>query len=508
MTGNDSRLELEQKLSQRLTQQQLRYVRLLELNAPEMDEAVEHELEANPALEAEDEEETTPTTGADDGWDAATARRSRDTFLARRDSDADDRQFAPRDDSETLADVLERQVAERDVKPEVASVARYIIGNLDGNGWLTRSLPQMLTDMAVSHDMFVDDATGRNALELVRSLDPAGVGAESLADCLLLQLRRLPHSTVRQDAIDILTRFFREYSMRHSHKIISGLHISRERLDRANRLILSLNPKPGAPFGGNDATLAGVISPDFAISGSEDQLTVQVLHRFPELSIEQSFAEAMRGMEGRRGRPKKGTEFVASRFNDARDFIALVRLRQNTLMSVMTAILNHQRPYFESGDVYDLRPMTLRDLSEATGHDISYVSRATANKYVAMPWGEVLPLRSFFSGDINSGSSSPSPHTDAAKPGQTPENVDLSASSSGHAPEEAEETPSAADALTNRQIQQSIADLVEAEDPHHPLSDEKLRRELLRKGYDVSRRTVAKYRDRSGIPVARLRKQF
>lgn len=492
-------LNLEQRIGQRLTQQQLRFVRLLELSAPEVDETVERELEDNPALEAIDASPApalpTETTAPDsDQWRGAA---SSGVFLpgAASSREQEATPFTPRDDSESLGDVLRREVAEREVSAEVRAVADYIIGNLDGNGWLTRSLDQMLTDLAVGHDIDVSETTGREALRLVRSLDPAGVGAESLADCLLLQLHRLPPSRERDDAIEIITTYFREYSMRHSHKIMSGMQISRSRLDAAHQLILSLNPKPGAAFGGNDSTMAGIIIPDFTVSDCDGRLMIAVNNRYPDLAIEESFAEAMRGMEGRRGRRRKGMEFIASRYADARDFIALMRQRQQTLMSVMTAITARQKNYFESGDVFDLRPMTLRDLAAATGYDQSVISRATANKFVAMPWGEVLPLRSFFSGDVAAGNAS-------AADRQTTD-IDENNATKGD-----DDTENADDALTNRQIQQAIADIIAEEDPRHPLSDEKLRLALLQKGYDISRRTVAKYRDRSGIAVARLRKQF
>lgn len=475
----DTRLEIAHRLTQRLTQQQLRFVRLLELNAPEIDDAVERELEANPALTIEHADPTPDLSS--DAPDSNTPTYF--NFGSRRlNADPDTPSFTPRDNSETLADILIRQISERDVSPEVAETARYIVGNLDSNGWLTRSLPRMLDDLAINRGQHVDDAIGREALDLVRSLDPAGVGAENLADTLLLQLRRLPESQRRDDAIGIISKFFREYHMRHSHKIISGLGISRERLDDANALILSLNPKPGAPYGGAEETAAAIIIPDFIVTDDDGELSIQLNGRTPELTIEESFAEAMREMEQQSKNTRKGSEFISSRFNDARDFIQIIQRRNRTLMSVMTAILSYQKEYFRTGDVFTLRPMMLKDLAATTGLDISVISRATANKSVAMPWGEVLPLRSFFSGKVNA------PAPGHAKP--SPEN-------------ETDDND-----LTNRQIQAAISRLISKEDPGHPLSDERLRAILEQQGYDISRRTVAKYRDRAGIPIARLRKKF
>ncbi|MDE6271785.1 MAG: RNA polymerase factor sigma-54 [Muribaculaceae bacterium] len=500
-----SRLDLATRLTQHLTQQQLRFVRLLELNAPELDEAVEHELEANPALtyaEPSPLPSPPPPPSSPSYFDFGSRALN---------YDGDQPSFSPADNSESLSDILFRQIDERKVRPEVALTAKYIVGNLDSNGWLTRSLPNILNDLAINHDHEVDDATGREALQLVRSLDPAGIAGENLAQTLLLQLQRLPKSQERDDAIAIISDYFREYHMRHSHKIISGLNISRQRLDAANALILSLNPKPGAPYGGNDATRAAVIIPDFIISDENGELTIQLTNRLPELTIEESFSEAMANLQAAKaerqrlkqqqksrkqnsnGTPAKDEdEFITSRYVEARDFIQLIRQRQQTLMSVMTAIADYQKTYFETGDIFTLRPMMLKDIANMTGLDISVISRSTANKYAVMPWGEIVGLKSFFSGKVNGPAPGhPRPSGNIRNPhGDTTENRENTES------------------LTNRQIQAAIADLIKEEDPRHPLSDEKIRAKLEEAGYDISRRTIAKYRDRADIPVARLRKKF
>lgn len=486
-------LELQQRMTQRLSQQQLRFVRLLELTAPEMEEAVEKELEANPALTALDE---TPAPSPNDSEATGNHQQpsNSDTFTPRyyQGHDPDEYsnrpEFAPRDDSESLADVLQHQIDQQHASPQVSQLASYIIGNLDNNGWLTRSLPLMMTDMAVNYGIDAPKAEWEKAYEMVRGLEPAGVGAESLADCLTLQLRRLPDSEAKRDALDILTRYFEEYHKRHGHKIISGLKISQKRLDAANKLILSLNPKPGASFGGNEATTAAIVIPDFIISERDGQLYIRLNNRTPDLAIEESFRSAAARLEGLKGKDRKGNEFILSNFNEARDFISIVRQRQETLLNVMTAIAKYQQQYFDTGDIYTLRPMQLKDIAAMTGLDLSVISRATNNKYVAMPWGEVLPLRTFFSGQVNA----PAP---------------------GHAATDAEkgsgdEGLERGDELTNLQIQTAIKELVEKEDSRHPLSDAKLREALAEKGYDISRRTVAKYRDRAGIAIARMRKKL
>lgn len=462
-------LRLTTRMGLHLTQQQLRFVELLEMNAPELEEAVERELEDNPALEVNDPEEVSERREAErQPMYIRSAARGRD--------DRDVPEFAPADNSESLYDYLRTQLAQRTLTPEVEALGEYIIGNLDTNGYLNRPLQGMVDDLMYSRGIDIPMRLAEEAFDVVRSLDPAGVGALDLRDCLLLQLRRMPESETRGDAIKILEEQFEAFYMRHSHRIISSLHISRERIDAANSLILTLNPKPGASFGGAVETAAAIIVPDYIVSREDDELFISLNNRIPELAVGQSFAEAMRGVEARRGRPKRGTEFVRDRYRSALDFINLIRQRQQTMTDIMTAIVDHQREYFETGDVYSLKPMMLKDIEKLTGYDKSVISRATNNKYAAMPWGDVVPMRSFFSDTVTSGGGG--------------------------------EDDNGGDVLTNRQIEATLREIVDNEDKKHPLSDEKLHQELVRRGYDVSRRTVAKYRDRAGILVARLRKQL
>ena len=462
-------LKLTQKIGLRLTQQQLRFVKLLELNAPELDEEVEKELESNPALEqAESPEGTrrgdddpTPYDLRDGGWSGSQREDTSDYVLP--------------DDSANLYDVLTAQVAERNLRPQVAAMAEYIIGNLDSNGWLNRPLGLMINDLAFNAGVEVEEATAREALDVVRDLEPAGVGAENLRDCLLLQLNRLAPDEERDDAIRIVEEQFDALAKHHSHKIISGLRLSKERVDAAVALIRKLNPKPGASVGGGVEKSSGIV-PDFVVSQDSGELYISLNNRIPELAISESYSEAMRGIERRRGRPRKGTEFVSSRYNEARDFINVLTQRQQTMLTVMTAILSCQRDYFESGDVYLMKPMMLKDIRRITGLDESVISRATKNKYVAMPWGEVLSLKSFFSDTVAEASEG--------------------------------EGAGEGDVLTNRKIEATIRRMVDEEDKRRPLSDEKIREKLAALGYDISRRTIAKYRDRQGILVARLRREL
>lgn len=392
-------------------------------------------------------------------------------FFFAGNNDDDRPVFTPADESESLYDHLYAQLSERRLSPKVELAARYIVGNLDSNGYLSRSLSNLVDDMAFGPGIDVNDTEAREALDAVRSLEPAGIGAFGLRDCLELQLKTLPSGETRDDALLIIREAYDAFIMKHKHRIISQLHLPAERVDAALALILSLNPKPGNALGSDPAEEANVIIPDFIVNNEDGELTITLNNRIPELQIEQSFDQAMANLERTaKGRPKKGSEFIVSRYNDARDFIRVLTQRQQTMMAVMSAIVKIQKEYFLTEDVYRLRPMMIKNVSELTGLDLSVISRATTNKFVATPWG-IFPLRFFFSDSIG-------------------------------------ETAEDGNAATNRKVEAEIAAMVEAEDKRHPLSDQKIMEEMTARGYDVSRRTVAKYRDRQGIPVARLRKKL
>ena len=454
-------LALDQRLTMRLSAQQLRFVKLLEFNAPELEDAIEREIEDNPALElveeAPQQEQELPRYRTDvnntsvDDW-----------------SNYD---FSPADSGETLYDSLLRQLSERNLSENELNAAKYIVGNLDSNGYLRRQLPNIINDMAFGPGIEVSIDEAQTALDTVKDLEPYGVGASDLRECLLIQLRHLSESQERDDAIKIIDSQFEAFSMKHTHRIITGLKMDKERVKNAIDLIVSLNPKPGASIN-PDSENANIIIPDLIINNEDGDLSVALNNRIPELDIDRSFSEAVREMEATaKKRAKKGSEFVITRFNDAKDFIRILKQRQETLISVMTAIMKIQEEYFQTQDVYRLKPMMIKDVAALTGFDLSVISRATNNKYVATPWG-IFPLRFFFSDSIG---------------------------------DEGDDTT---EILTNRKIEAEISALVEKEDKRHPLSDEKIRQEMQERGYDVSRRTVAKYRDRQGIPVARLRKEM
>lgn len=463
MEKNRQGLELTQRLTQRLTQQQLRFVKLLELSAPELDEEVEREMEANPALESAD------APAADDPVSASPLHTE---WNASRRSPDDYTEIPMADTAPSLYDSLLSQLGQLPLSPDVMTAARFIVGNLDNNGRLLRDPAYLVNDLAFTQGIDLPQSVMDEALAAVRTLEPHGVGAVSLADCLTLQLEYLPKSQARDDAMRILNEQYEAFSMLHTHLLMSRLKLSAERVSSAMDLIRTLDPKPGAAIDSTPDS-AGTIIPDVIIDTTGDEPTITLNNRIPELRISETFSQAERDMnrkaDKKRNNPDR--EFILNRYNDAREFIRTLRMRQETLLSVVTAIVKLQREYFSTEDIYRLRPMMIKDIAAVTGLDFSVISRSTANKYAALPWG-VFPLRFFFSDTVgdNSGDS---------------------------------ET----DALTNRKIEAEIRRVVDAEDKRHPLSDEKITQLLQRDGLNISRRTVAKYRDRLNVPPARLRKQ-
>lgn len=450
---NGTNITQEQRLTLRLSQSQLRYVRLLEMSAPEVDNAVAKELDENPALDKEEnpeQKEETPryfysAMPASPGYDF----------------------YAPADDSQNLYDILSSQIDQRQLSERDARLAHYVIGSLDSNGYLTRA-PQSLADdyyFSEGEDVNADDMA--HAIEIVQSLDPAGIAAADLRQSLLIQIKRLSPSTTRDDALKIIESQFEAFVMRHSHKIVSALKMPQNRVQDAYNLIRTLNPKPGAALNA-DASASSAIIPDFIVNVVDGELEIKLNNILPELTIEKSFSDAVNMMQQRAEKRSDGYEFIVARYNDAREFIKILKRRQETLFTVMTAIVNIQRDYFLNEDESYLRPMGLKEIAAATGLDISVVSRATNNKYVVLSHGGILPLRFFFSEAFGEGENE----------------------SSG------------------REIETAIKKLIEQEDKQRPLSDDAICNSLRDMGYPVSRRTVNKYRDRLGIPVARLRKQI
>ena len=473
---------LEQRLQLRLSPMQMRLVRMLEMTEPEIEEEVRREVDDNPALEVVDTpvagEEPAETYGESAEQMQLADYRDEDDIppyrLEANNRSADDVRFEPVAVAagESLMESLMSQLAETDLSQRQLAIARYIVGNIDDNGYMTRTLPQIDDDLAIDAGIEVDMAEIKDIFARIRSLDPAGVGAYDLRDCLSLQLRRMPDSEAVRTAREIVDNYFDVFSLRHFDRLASLLGVSRESLKEADEVIRSLDPKPASRFGESDADdRARHIVPDFYVEvDRNDRITVSMPGNLPELAIERSFdvddeiSVADTGETSMRKR--EALSFISSKRRDASDFIELLRLRRITLMKVMEAIARWQREFFLSEDESRLRPMVLKDIAGAIGMDISVVSRATAGKYVATQGG-VYPLKFFFNERVS-------------------EDEDAS----------------------SREILSALRVLIQEEAPSSPLSDDALTARLTEMGYSIARRTVAKYRERLGIPVARLRKKL
>ncbi len=471
---------LNQRLQQRLSPLQMRLVRMLEMSEPEVEEEVRRELDDNPALEtvdgahADEAESYGETAEQMQMADYANDDEIPSYRLEARNHSADDRWYEPvaTAGEGSMMDLLMAQLAETDIPEDEMPVAAYIIGNLDDNGYMTRTLPEIEDDLAFNAGIDVSPARVREVFDRVRALDPAGVGAMDLRDCLLLQLKRLPPSPPVDLATEIVTHYFDIFSQRRFDRLETMMHTDRESLRKAEEVIRSLDPKPAGKLGDPADDRTRHIIPDFIVEpAGDDSLTVSMPNNIPELAIEKNYRvdSAHKAAESSSdSRRNEALSFITRKREEATDFIDLLRMRRDTLLRVMEAIVHIQHDFFLTSDESDLRPMVLKDIAAMTGYDISVISRATSGKYVATPSG-IYPLKFFFNEGVG---------TDA----------------------EGEQS--------SRAIAAAIRELVGAEPPGSPLTDEAILEALKEKGYSVARRTVAKYRDRLGIPPARLRKKI
>lgn len=484
MSSSSQSLAQHQQQQLRLSPQQVRFGRLLEMSAPEFEDEVIRMLDENPALE-KSESDTAPVPQADDEGreftESADELQRADygsdeevpyyrTQISNRSADDDYYEPVAVDNGPDGYAALEAQLAELDIAPEEREIARYVIGNLDSNGYLSRSPESIADDLAMGVGITVSPAFVRRTIDIVRSLDPAGIAAYDLRDCLLLQLRRMPDESTVRNALKVLSEYFDLFSKKHFDRIRSALKLSGRDFEEVMKLIRSLNPKPGAllEMAGADDRMSH-ISPDFEVMIDPDgTISATLLSHAPDLSISPDFSiSRIDSIEKHNGGDKRMAEaaaFLRERYDAASEFIDMAARRNETLRKVMQAVIKLQYDFFLTNDRSKLRPMVLRDIRDLTGLDLSVISRATSGKYAMTPGG-MVSLKSLFSESVN-------------------EEGNLSA----------------------HFIEASIRKLIEAEDKAKPLSDEAICAMLKDKGLDVARRTVAKYRERMGIPVARLRR--
>jgi len=362
-----------------------------------------------------------------------------------------------------------RNLSEKELK-----IALFIIGNLDDSGYLRRDLVALVDDLAFSQNIMTDEKEVERLLKMIQSFDPPGVGARNLQECLLIQINRLPYNDEHVElAKQILERFFNEFTKKHYSKIIKRLEISEEELKEAINVILELNPKPGNSLNESTKVVQHII-PDFIVSYENGELSLRLNARnAPELHISRKYREMMETYSKSKDKKEKrknreALTFVKQKIDSAKWFIDAIKQRQHTLLSTMEAILEYQRDYFMEGDETLLKPMILKDIAEKVNLDISTISRVVNSKYVQTPFGTFL-LKDFFSESLS---------TDSGEE------------------------------VSTREVKKILQNIIDEEDKQKPYSDEKLAKLLNEKGYNIARRTIAKYREQLGIPVARMRKEL
>lgn len=485
---------LQQKLLQKLSPQQILLMKLLQVPTVALEQRIKQEIEENPALEeAGDTEEVaaqdeSPDQG-DDEFGEESESNTDDEFdledymddddipeyrLKENNYSADDeRKEVPFVSGISFQELLLQQLGLRNLDDREFMMASYIIGNLDDSGYLERDLLAMVDDLAFSSNIQTTRAELIGVLHVVQTLDPPGVGARSLQECLLIQLRRKPEGNpVIELAIQILKKQFNEFTKKHYDKILRKFKISEEELKAAIEEVLKLNPKPGNSLSETAKTNHYVV-PDFIINYKDGELELQLNTKYtPELRLSRTYTEMLEAYVAAKGKKtsqqKDAVSFIKQKIDSAKWFIDAIRQRQNTLYVTMSAIMEYQKAYFLEGDETALRPMILKDIAEIVSLDISTISRVANSKYVQTPFGTFL-LKSFFSESMQK--------------------------------QDGEE-------VSNREIKKILTDCVASEDKAKPYTDDHLTKILKEKGYSIARRTVAKYREQLGIPVGRLRKEL
>ncbi len=476
--------QLAQRLEQRLSPQQIQLMKLLQVPTMELDQRIKQEIEENPALEEgiEFEEEEYEAQEEDYNEDENVIEFDLSEYMDDESPDYktqvnnyskdDEERGIPLSGEQSFQDKLLEQLHLLDLDNTQFSIADVIIGNLDESGYLSRTIYALVDDLAFASNIYVTEQEVEAILKLVQELDPPGVGARDLRECLLLQLNRVHDGDItRYTAKKIVQNHFEEFIKKHYSKISEKLEIEEADLKDAIDVILKLNPKPGGSMKESTKPLQQV-TPDFTVYELEGQLELSINGRnAPDLKVSREYENMMRSYaEGSKvsKTDKEALTFVKQKLDNAKWFIDAIKQRQQTLLLTMNAIMNYQRKYFLTGDETNLRPMILKDIAELVGLDISTVSRVANSKYVQTNYG-VFPLKYFFSESL--------------------------------AKENGEE-------VSTREVKKILLDAIEAEDKRNPLTDDQLVVVLKEKGYGIARRTIAKYREQLNVPVARLRKEL
>ncbi|WP_410221225.1 RNA polymerase factor sigma-54 [Pedobacter sp.] len=486
---------LQQKLLQKLSPQQIQFIKLLQVPTVALDTRIKEELEENPALEDsslisldepkgeyDDLNDDKQDYDENNGEESSLDEFNVDDYLQDDDSsdystsfnngdDEDDKKETPIAVESTFFESLQQQLDLVPLSNQDFVIGKQIIGSLDDDGYLRRPITSMIDDLAFSQNVIVEEDDVVEMLKVIQNFDPAGIAARDLQECLSLQLKRKDTSNpIIKKAIEVVEHHLEEFTKKHYDKLEKSVGISSEELKEVVNEILKLNPKPGDS---NQITTKQLqIIPDFHISNNDGTLILTLNARnAPELRVSRSYMEMFDHYEKASQKDKKlkeAVQFVKQKLDSAKWFIDAIKQRQQTLLKTMNAIMHYQYEYFLTGDERKLKPMILKDIADKIDMDISTVSRVANSKYVQTEFGTFL-LKSFFSEAIQT--------------------------------ESGEE-------VSNKEVKKILEDCINKEDKRKPLADEKLTEILKEHGYNIARRTVAKYREQMNIPVARLRKEL
>ncbi len=469
---------LQQKLQQKLSPQQIQIVKLLELPTLQFEQRIKKELEENPVLEEGEEapslENTEENTEEKEEFTLEDYINEEDEPYYKSQtsnySKDDKREEIPFSTGKSFQEHLLTQLGLRNLSEEDKKLAYFIIGNLDEDGYLRREIEAIVDDLAFTEGIETTKEKLEELLEVVQDFDPTGVGARDLRECLLLQIKRKKESPASILAYKILYLHFESFTKKHYERIIKKLNISRDDLREAMDEITKLNPRPGGSLGNSAAQTIPHITPDFILEYIDGTFGLSLNSKnIPDLKISNSYNEMLNNKDDFQKKDQKNAvAFVKQKISSAKWFIDAIKQRQQTLMSVMNAIIEKQYDFFIDGDERLLKPMILKDIAEETNLDISTISRVSNSKYVQTHFG-ILPLKYFFSESMQT--------------------------------ESGEE-------VSTREIKKILQECVDNENKQKPLTDEKLADILKEKSYLIARRTVAKYREKLGIPIARLRKEL
>ena len=482
---------LQQKQLQRLSPQQIQLMKLLQIPTIALEQRIKEELEVNPALEEgpegdefddelsdlkNDDEQDDYDESADDEFSIEDYLDDDDIpdykLYANNTSADDEERETPLSGGYSFRDLLNEQLGMRVLSDQQRTIAETIIGNLDDDGYLRREIFAIVDDLAFTQNIHTNEDEVEDLLEVIQGFEPAGVGARNLQECLLLQLNKKEETEDIALAKTLITKMMDEFSKKHYSKICQRLDIDEEHLKKVLEQVLKLNPRPGDSLSDSTKVVQNIVA-DFMITNDDGKLELTLNGRnAPQLKVSNQYKQMLRAYSEAKGKAnkeqKEAVQFVKQKLDGAKWFIDAIQQRQMTLYGTMDAIMEYQKEYFLTGDETKLKPMILKDISDIVGLDISTISRVANSKYVQTQFGTFL-LKSFFSESL---------------------------------------TTESGEEVSSREVKKILSDAIEAEDKSHPLADEKLAGLLKEKGYIIARRTVAKYREQLGIPVARLRKEL